>query len=91
MKTSYASSVESFLDTFKEGDSLHPLDVLLRRRHASSCLSVFSGFPFSAGLPLAFAYLMSYEGSDLRSILSGKHDGLSMDKIEEFLVLQKVL
>jgi vacuolar-type H+-ATPase subunit C/Vma6 len=91
MKTTYASSVESFLDTFKEGDSLHPLDVLLRRRHAASCLSVFTGFPFCAGLPLAFAYLRNYEALDLRSILSGKRDGLPMGKIEEFLILQKVL
>jgi vacuolar-type H+-ATPase subunit C/Vma6 len=90
-KTGYASSVERFLDTFKDGDSLHPLDVLLRREHATSCLSTFSGFPFRAGLPLAFAYLMGYEMSDLRAIVLGKHDNLPMERIEQFLILQKVL
>ena len=90
-KTMYAGSVESYLGTFKEGDSLHPLDVLLRRQHATSCLSAFTGFPFCAGLPLAFVYLMNYEVSDLRTIISGKRDGLPMERIEQFLILQKVL
>jgi vacuolar-type H+-ATPase subunit C/Vma6 len=86
-KTVYASSVAPFLDTFREGDSLHPLDVSLRRRHATSCLSAFTGFPFCAGMPLAFAYLMGYELLDLRAIISGKHDGLAPDRIEQFLIL----
>jgi len=86
-KTVYAGSVERFLENFKEGDSLHPLDVLLRKRHATGCLSAFSGFPFCAGLPLAFAYLTGYEVSDLRSIVSGKSDGLATDRIEQFLIL----
>jgi len=86
-KTIYADSVERFLETFKEDDSLHPLDVSLRRRHATSCLSAFSGFPFCAGLPLAFAYLTGYELSDLRSIISGKSDGLATDRIEQSLIL----
>ena len=90
-KTVYASSVDRFLDTFKEGDSLYPLDVLLRRQHAASCLSAFTGFPFCAGLPLAFAYLMNYEGLDLQSIVFGKRDGLAMERIEQFLILQKAL
>lgn len=87
MKTVYASSVGEFLDTFKEGDSLHPLEVSLRKRHAASCMSAFSGFPFCAGLPLAFAYLMGYEILDVRSIISGKRDGLASEKIEQFLIL----
>jgi vacuolar-type H+-ATPase subunit C/Vma6 len=86
-KTTYGNSVERFVDTFKERDSLHPLDVLLRRRHAASCLSAFSGFPFCAGLPLAFAYLMGYETADLRCIISGKHDSLATEKIEPLLIL----
>jgi len=90
-KTVYASSVDRFLDTFKEGDSLYPLDVLLRRQHAASCISAFTGFPFCAGLPLAFAYLMNYEGLDLQSIVFGKRDGLAMERIEQFLILQKSL
>ena len=90
-KTVYASSVERFLDTFKDGDSLHPLDVLLRRQHAANCLSAFSGFPFRAGLPLAFTYLMGYEMSDLQSIVFGKRDDLPMERIEQFLILQKAL
>jgi vacuolar-type H+-ATPase subunit C/Vma6 len=90
-KTAYASSVERFLDTFKDGDSLYPLDVLLRRQHAARCLSAFTGFPFRAGLPLAFAYLMDYEMADMRSIVFGKRDDLPMERIEQFLILQKVL
>ena len=90
-KTTYASSVDRFLDAFKEGDSLHPLDVFLRREHATSCLSAFTGFPFRAGLPLAFTYLMNYEVSDLRSILFGKRDDLPIERIERLLILQKVL
>ncbi len=90
-KTAYASSVERFLGTFKDGDSLHPLDVLLRRQHAARCLSAFTGFPFRAGLPLAFAYLMNYEMADLRSIVFGKRDDLPMERIEQLLILQKVL
>lgn len=91
VSTVYGNTVERFVNTFKEGDSLHPLDVLLRRRHAANCLSSFSGFPFCAGLPLAFAYLMGYESSDLRCIISGKHDGLATEKIESFVILQKAL
>ena len=90
-KTIYASSVEGFLNTYKDGDSLHTLDVSLRRQHATSCLAAFIGFPFCAGLPLAFTYLMGYEISDLRSIISGKHDALAAERIEQFLILQKAL
>ena len=90
-KTAYGSSIERFLDTLKEGDSLHPLEVSLRRRHADSCLAVFGGFPFHAGLPLAFAYLTGYELSDVSSIVSAKRDGLPMERIQQFLVLQKAL
>lgn len=90
-KTAYSSPVSTFLDAFKEKDSLHPLEVFLRRKHATSCLSAFTGFPFRAGLPLAFAYLMNYEMADLRAIVFGKRDGLSIERIEQFLVLQKVL
>lgn len=86
-KTTYGNLVVRFVDTFKEGDSLHPLDVLLRKRHADSCLSAFSSFPFCAGLPLAFAYLMAYEAADLRCIISGKHDGVATEKIEPLLIL----
>lgn len=86
-KTIYGSSLERFVDTFKEGDSLHPLDVLLRRRHAASCLSAFCGFPFRAGLPLAFVYLMGYETADLRCMISAKQDGLATEKIEPLLIL----
>jgi vacuolar-type H+-ATPase subunit C/Vma6 len=90
-KTAYGSSIDRFLDTFREGGSLHPLEVSLRRRHANSCLAVFGGFPFHAGLPLAFAYLADYELSNVSSILSAKRDDLPIEKIQQFLVLQKVL
>lgn len=90
-KTAYAAQVNVFLDSYKEGDTIHPLDVSLHRRHAATCRSRFSGSPFSAGLPLAFAYLVTYEVSDVRSIVAGKHDGVSRDRIEELLVLQKAL
>ena len=90
-KTAYSTTVSAFLDAYKELDSLHPLEVSLRRKHAISCLSAFTGFPFCAGLPLAFAYLMNYEMSDLRAIVFGKRDGLPTERIEQFLVLQKVL
>jgi V/A-type H+-transporting ATPase subunit C len=86
-KTTYASSVERFVDTFKERGSLHSLAVSLRRRHAARCLSAFSGFPFCAGLPLAFAYLRGYEAADLHCIISGKQDGLATEKIEPLLIL----
>jgi vacuolar-type H+-ATPase subunit C/Vma6 len=90
-KTAYGSSIERFLDTNKEGDSLHPLEVSLRRRHANRCLAVFGGFPFHAGLPLAFAYLTGYELSDVSSIVSAKRDGVPMERIQQFLILQKAL
>jgi vacuolar-type H+-ATPase subunit C/Vma6 len=90
-KTAYATLVERFLDTFKDGDSLHPLDASLRRQHATSCLSAFTGFPFRAGLPLAFTYLVGYEMSDVQSIVFGKRDELPIERIEQFLILQKVL
>lgn len=86
-KTVYASSVTPFLDTYREGESLHPLDVSLRRRHATSCASAFTGFPFCAAVPLAFAYLMGYELLDLQAIISGKQDELAPDRIEQFLIL----
>ena len=86
-KTTYADQVSIFLDSYKEGDAFYPLDVSLDRRHAASCSAVFSGFPFSAGLPLAFAYLIAYEALDVRSILGGKHDGIPKDRIQEFLIL----
>jgi len=90
-KTAYGSSIERFLDTNKEGDSLYPLAVSLRKHHADSCLAVFGGFPFHAGLPLAFAYLTRYELTDVSSIVSAKHDDIPMERILQFLVLQKAL
>jgi len=87
MKTAYANPVGEFLDTHKEGNSLHQLDVLLRREHASSCLAAFSGFPFQAGLPVAFVYLIGYEASDLRGMISGKQEALSVERIQQLLIL----
>ncbi|GEM_PF-2974051 len=86
-KTTYENAVSEFLDTYKEGGSLHQLEVSFRRRHASSCLRAFSGSPFQAGLPIAFTYLMGYEGSDLRCILSGKRDSLPAEGIQQLLTL----
>jgi vacuolar-type H+-ATPase subunit C/Vma6 len=50
-------------------------------------LTLFAGFPFSAGLPIAFAYLMGYEMTDLQAIVSGKHDRVPRERIEQLLVL----
>lgn len=91
LKTVYGGLVGEFLETFREGYSLHPLDVSLRRRHAAKCSAVFLGFPFCAGLPLAFTYLMGYEISDVRSIIFGKDDGLAPETIEQSLILWKTL
>jgi vacuolar-type H+-ATPase subunit C/Vma6 len=77
MKTAYANPVGEFLDTHKEGNSLHQLDVL----------APFSGFPFQAGLPVAFVYLIGYETSDLRGMISGKQDALSVERIQQLLIL----
>jgi vacuolar-type H+-ATPase subunit C/Vma6 len=86
-KTIYGDIISLLLEKYKEGDPLHLLEVALRKRHAENCLSTFCGFPFCAGLPLAFTYLINYEASDVRSIVSGKQDGLAAEKIEQFLVL----
>jgi hypothetical protein len=34
---------------------------------------------------------MDYEMADMRSIVFGKRDDLPMERIEQFLILQKVL
>lgn len=86
-KTAYGNPVAEFLDTYKDGGSLHPLDVSLRRRHASSCACAFSGSPFQASLPVAFAYLMGYEGSDVRCIVSGRQNNLPAEGIQQLLIL----
>jgi vacuolar-type H+-ATPase subunit C/Vma6 len=87
VKTAYSDCVEGFLESYKDGNSLQHLDLALRRRHASTCLTLFAGFPFSAGLPIAFAYLMGYEMTDLQAIVSGKHDRVPRERIEQLLVL----
>jgi vacuolar-type H+-ATPase subunit C/Vma6 len=91
LKTVYGSLVGEFLETFREGDSLHPLDVSVRRQHAANCSAVFGGFPFCVGLPLAFTYLMEYEISDVQSIVFAKDDGLAPEMIEKSLILWKTL
>jgi V/A-type H+-transporting ATPase subunit C len=91
LRTTYGDLVGRFLETFKEGDSLHALDMSLRRWRAGNCLAAFGGFPFCAGLPLAFAYLTGYEISDIQSILFGKDDNLAPETIEESLILWKTL
>lgn len=61
----------------------------LNRSHVNSCLNAFAGSPFNVGLALAFLFLKNYELRDLFSLINGKANNVSADRVLESLILRR--
>jgi V/A-type H+-transporting ATPase subunit C len=83
----YGHLLSPFMSAYKEGETIFPIEVIFKRYLSRECLAMFEGYPFVAGLIIAFLYLKSYEISDLKAILNGKLAQLSPDTIRDFLIL----
>lgn len=89
-KSAHGPSIAQLAAAHKEGDPVFPFELALKRSQAARCLRLFEGFPFVAGLPIAFVYIKGYETGDLISILTGKQDQIPTGAIEKFLVLHEL-
>jgi vacuolar-type H+-ATPase subunit C/Vma6 len=60
----------------------------LNRNHAATCLNAFAGSPFNVGLAIALLFLKNYELRDLFSIINGKANNASMDRVLGSLIMR---
>jgi len=59
----------------------------LHVNHAESCLNSFAGSPFNVGLALGLLFLKDYELHDLLTVINGRANHISSDRILESLIL----
>lgn len=82
----YSVALQRAVETVKSVGSLFPVEVAMKRYLASENLSVFTGYPFHAGTLLAYLNLKLYQTQDVRGVVLGKRDGMTADKIRDFLI-----
>lgn len=63
------------------------VELALHVSHAQSCLNSFAGSPFNVGLALALLFLKDYELHDLLTVINGKANNITSDRITESLIL----
>jgi vacuolar-type H+-ATPase subunit C/Vma6 len=86
-KTPYSKAFEG--RTIAEDDG-SAVERALNRNHAQTCLSVFAGYPFKVGLAVALLFLKNYELRDLFTIINGKINNASSERITTSLILWKL-
>jgi len=82
----YSEALQRAAETVKSVESLFPVEIAMKRYLASRNLSVFTGYPFHAGTLLAYLNLKLYQTQDIRAIVLGKKDGITADRIRDFLI-----
>lgn len=85
-KTPYAHAFEGMGAIAGNGD-LAKVELALNRSHASTCLNSFAGSPFNVGLALAFLFLKNYELRDFFTVINGKANRASTERIMHSLIL----
>jgi V/A-type H+/Na+-transporting ATPase subunit C len=79
------SHVDSLLEDPERG--LPKLELQLQRRLKQHLQSVFSGYPFHIGLPLAFAVLNELEIQDLIVLIEAKSSQMSVEEFSPYLLM----
>lgn len=87
--TTYAQAISTYAATYKEGDSITPIETALKRFHAAKCGAQMNGFPFLAGFVVAFLYLLSYELSDFRALAAAAKEQIPIGQTRKLLVLDR--
>jgi vacuolar-type H+-ATPase subunit C/Vma6 len=84
-KTPYAKALQvpSLVD-----ENVASIELALNRSHAVACLNAFAGSPFNVGLALALLFLKNYELRDLFSIINGKANNASAERVLNSLILR---
>jgi len=84
-KTPYAPALERQVGL---NGGVARIERALQRNHAARCLNAFAGSPFNVGLAIAFLFLKNYELRDLYTILNGKANSVSAERIYDSLILR---
>jgi len=77
--------VEALLEQPERG--LPKLELQLQRRLRAQLQSVFSGYPFHIGLPLAFGIINELELQDLTVLMEAKHARMSAEEFAPYLLM----
>jgi len=83
-KTQYANVFRNF--TVSDSIAVH-VEHALQVSHAQSCRDSFAGSPFNVGLALALFFLKDYELHDLLTVINGKANNVTTDRIINSLIL----
>ncbi|MEM3624779.1 MAG: V-type ATPase subunit, partial [Nitrososphaerales archaeon] len=67
--------------------ALSEIEMNFNRYIARECLYSFKGIRFNVGVLMAYLMLKFYEISDLRAIVFGKSNKISVDNIRRMLIL----
>ena len=83
-KTQYSTALRNLTAS----DSVDvEVELALHVNHAQSCLNAFAGSPFNVGLGLGLLFLKDYELHDLVTVINGKANNITSDRITESLIL----
>lgn len=73
---------------FREGENALPkLEILIQQQNRQHLTTVFSGYPFHIGLPLALLMLLELELQDLTVLIEAKDAHLKTEEFDQFLLL----
>ncbi len=82
-KTRYSAAFRNLTSDAVDVD----VELALHVSHAQSCLNSFAGSPFNVGLALGLLFLKDYELHDLLTVINGKANNITSDRITESLIL----
>jgi len=67
--------------------SLPELELQLQRHTQRECREAFSGYPFHAGIPVAYLLLTEMEIQDLTVLLEAKSMNIPVDRFRRYLLI----
>ncbi|MEM3061788.1 MAG: V-type ATPase subunit, partial [Candidatus Bathyarchaeia archaeon] len=83
----YKRHLLEYSEQAKKENDVSVFETGLKRFSAISNLSSFVGYPFHAGVMVAYLKLKMFEAQDIRAILLGKRDGLENERIKKSLIM----
>jgi V/A-type H+-transporting ATPase subunit C len=83
----YKKHLLEYGELAKKEKDVSIFEIGLKRFSAISNISSFIGYPFHAGVIVAYLNLKMLEAQDIRAILLGKRDGLESERIKKSLIM----
>ena len=85
----YVKVISPLISIYETKNDLSLVETALKRYHSRECSNMFTQQIFHLGEAIAYVHLRWYEMRDLITIITGKHFGISRDKIENASILHQ--